>query len=148
MLCKNCSKELEPSFQFCPWCGHKVNHTTTTKRDSTRRHKRPADYDFRLAREIYVVWDNELYSPKYPNLEEYGKHEIGFKKAHTYYYRAVGEKFVDDKYQLRFVGGGHWNIEQVVILTKLSLREVNELIKDNIIHAEMTCNQLREIVRK
>lgn len=147
MQCKKCSKEIDPSFLFCPWCGRKINPTVTAKHNTTLRFKRPVENDFKLAREIYYTWCNDLFSPKYPNLAEYGKHEIGFSKQHMYNYRAVGEKFIDDNFQLRFIGGGDWNIEQVIILAKLSLDTVNNLIQNNVVNADMTCAQLKEITQ-
>ena len=147
MQCKHCSKEIDFAFNFCPWCGQQICHAVS-QFGNTHRHERSSDEDFKLAREIYLVWRNGLYSPKFPNLEEYGKNVVGFKKAQTYNYRAVGEKFVDENGKLRFVGGGNWNILQAILLVKFSLKEVNDLIDKNIIHAEMTGKQLEEIIRQ
>ena len=147
MRCKYCSEEIDSAFRFCPWCGRQIIATAATENAPTRRHKRPVNDDFKLAREIYLTWYKDLFLPKYSNLAECGYHEIGFSKAQTYNYRAVGEKFIDNDYQLRFMDNGNWTIKQLSLMSKLSLDKVNQLIQDNIIDASMTCVQLEEILQ-
>lgn len=147
MVCSHCSSKIEERFLFCPWCGEVIDkNTRDTKLIQAKWPRRTPNADFKRARAIYQVWRDELYYPQYPNLAEYGNKEVGLKTAHVYNYRVIGEKFVDDDYNLRFIGNGDWTIGQVNELKRLTLSQVNSLIADNIIDTSMSCVQIREAV--
>lgn len=147
MICTQCSNVIDEKSLFCQYCGAKIERNfeeeTLIQAKGVRR---VPNIDFIRARAIYNVWLHQLYFPKYANLEEYGKYEVGLKKAHVYNYRIIGEKFIDDNNNLRFIGCGYWTIGQVNELKRLTLEQVNSLIAENVIHTNMTCKQLRESI--
>lgn len=148
MICLKCKNDINDNSLFCQWCGIKIEPLTTeTMPKRIKQLKRSSDDDFQIARAVYNVWYNNLYFPKYSNLEEYGEKELGLKRAQTYNYRIIGEKFVDKNNKLLFDGEGEWHIGQLLELKALSLSEVNALINRGIIHSNMTNMQLRKAVR-
>ena len=149
MICMHCTNTIDEKYLFCPWCGFQiVRSNEEIALIQAKRPRRAPNADFERARAIYRVWRDNLYFPQYPNLEEYGVNEIGLKKAHIYNYKVIGEKFVDDNGELRFIGSSDWTIGQANELKRLTLSQVNSLIADGFINANMSCIQLREVVNE
>lgn len=149
MVCTHCTSTIDEKYLFCPWCGFQiVRSNEEIALIQAKGPRRAPNADFERARAIYQVWRDNLYFPQYPNLGEYGVSEVGLKKAQVYNYRVIGEKFIDDNGTLRFIGSGDWTIGQVNELKRLTLSQVNSLIANGFIEANMGCSQIREVINK
>lgn len=148
MKCKYCSQEIIADAPYCPWCGKRIHPLCAEEALFLAKElRRSPSVDFTRAIAIYIVWRENLYMPQYANIEEFDKNELHLKRAMTQNYKVIGRDYVDDNGNLLFTGNGNWSLGQVNELKALSLKQINQLISENMIHSEMQCDDIRAAIR-
>ena len=146
MICYKCGKTINDDSNFCQWCGVKVN---TKLRFTTRELlRKQVSVEYITAREFYEVYRNGEHLGKYSNFKEFGLKEFGLKKSQTYNYKDVGEKFIDENYNLKLKTNEIWSITQLVEMKTLPIKTVNEWMENGTVNSTMTAKQIHELVKQ